>query len=64
MVFKIRYRRRADGRESEMDIEANNPAEALVKFRHTCHQVQGSSSEAAESVTCVPGEVDDDEAPW
>lgn len=63
MVFKIRYRRRADGRESEVDIEANNPAEALVKFRHTCHHTQGAA-ESAESVTCVPGEEDDEEAPW
>ena len=58
MVFKIRYRRRTDGQESEVAIEANNPTEALVKFRHTCGHAQDPAG-SSESVTTVPEDTEE-----
>ncbi len=64
MVFKIRYRRGADGQESEVDIEASSPTEALVKFRHTWGHAEGATA-SGESVSSVPDDPDDDpEACW
>ena len=34
MVFRIRFRRTGDNRESEAVVEANGPMEAMIKFRH------------------------------
>jgi hypothetical protein len=58
MVFRIRYRQRTDGRESQVLIEAGSPTEALVKFRHACGQAQASDGDP-QSVTCIPSDADD-----
>jgi hypothetical protein len=58
MVFRIRYRQRTDGKESQVLIEAGTPTEALVKFRHTCGQAHASAGDA-QSVTCISGDADD-----
>ena len=50
MVFRIRYRKHADREESEVVVEASNPAEALIKFRHACGPAGGGP---AHSVSCV-----------
>ncbi len=58
MVFRIRYRKRTDGKESQILVEASNPTEALVKFRHTCGQAHGSDP-SAQSVTRISSDTDD-----
>jgi len=37
MVYRIRYRSDSNPSGGEMNVEANSPAEAMVKFRH-CRQ--------------------------
>ncbi|MGA2266263.1 MAG: hypothetical protein ABSH10_07525 [Phycisphaerae bacterium] len=57
MVYRIRYRQRADGRETEAVVEASNPTEALIKFR--CTYGLAHAAGGAESVTSVPNEAED-----
>jgi hypothetical protein len=57
MVYRIRYRQRTDGKESQALVEASNPTEALVKFRCTYGQTHATAG-GAESVTSVPDEAE------
>jgi hypothetical protein len=51
-VYRIRYRAPDDAEEAEAVIEANSPAEALVKFRHGC-DVSRDALARQEVVTSV-----------
>ncbi len=63
MIYRIRYH---DGRSSasaEATVEANNPTEAMVKFRHTRGGVMDKRS-WQERITSVVGEQQEEEMPW
>lgn len=54
MIYRIRYRRADVSRDAETVVEANSPAEAMVKFQHTHDRVfscaRGGSHEVVTSV--------------
>ena len=65
MIYRIRFCRPGQTDESEAAVEANNPTEAVVKFRHT-HSTQDSPSRPAGRVTSIRPEPPkpDEPSPW
>jgi hypothetical protein len=43
MVYRIRFRCGGQQSESEVEVEANTPTEAMVKFRHVRGGGEGQS---------------------
>ena len=60
MVYRIRFRDAAGADEAEVIVEASNPAEAIIKFRH----IHGGPQEdiaSSTQVTSVAAAQDDPE---
>jgi len=62
MVYRIRFRSAAEGRESDALVEAGSPTEAMVKFRHT-HGGRFDRDHASRCITSVVSEVELDQPP-
>ncbi len=61
MEYRIRYRR-GTAQANEMVVEANSPAEAMIKFQHT-HSVQEDFRNPSRVVS-VLAEPRTDQAGW
>ena len=59
MIYRIRYRRTDVSCDAETVVEANSPAEAMVKFQHTHDGRLASSGQSLQDfVTSVRAEDD------
>ena len=58
MVYRIRFRNVPGPGEAEVTVEASNPAEAIVKFRHIHSHVPDDAG-PSQQVTSVDADQDD-----
>ena len=61
MVYRIRYRR-GETQDNEIVVEANSPAEAMIKFRHT--RPAQDDCRGQSRVTSVLAEPRADQSDW
>ncbi len=55
MIYRIRYKTEMGVHSGEASVEANSPAEAVVKFRLIQPKVSDDSSNSVTSVSPDPG---------
>ena len=60
MVYRIRFRDAPGAGEAEVIVEASNPAEAIIKFRHVHGEAEDADGSSKE-VTSVAAAHDDHE---
>ena len=63
MVYRIRYREEDDDGEAEAIVEASNPTEALVKFRHT-YTGNVDTARLHHRITSISADACDDPPQW
>ncbi len=55
MLYRIRYKAEMGIHSEETSVEANSPAEAVVKFRHIQPNTSADSNDLVTSVSLDPG---------